>query len=310
MPSGEDSRQPGGSSDARFRYRCIRLHRLRRPSRAHGSGPSGGRARPLGRRSSCPPRRRRSVHRGSLDDLNSLRVAAAASDGVIHLAFIHDFSQYENAAKTAQRAVEALGVALEGSERPLVVTSGVLGLPKGSLATEHDTAAPGARFSEQTALPTASRGVRTPVIRLSPTVHGEGDHGFVATLINVARETGASGYIGDGSNEWPAVHRLDAAHLFRLALENAPAGSVLHGVAEQGVQTRDIAEAIGRQLRLPVVSIDPEKAAEHFGWVGRFFALDARTSSALTQDLLGWQPTHPGLIEDLDQGHYFETSSS
>src|SRR5262249_2791233 len=151
----------------------------------------------------------------------------------------------------------------------------------------------------------ASRGVRSSVLRLPPTVHGDGDHGFMATLVGIARDKGVSGYIGDGSNRWPAVHRLDAARLFRLALEVAPAGSVLHAVADEGVPIRAIAEGIGRQLNLPVVSVPPQDAGEHFGWLGAFLALDSPASSALTRELMGWQPIHPGLIDDLDQGHYF-----
>jgi nucleoside-diphosphate-sugar epimerase len=160
------------------------------------------------------------------------------------------------------------------------------------------------------ALSLASRGVRSSIVRLAPTVHGEGDHGFVATLIDIARDRGVSGYIGDGSNRWPAVHRIDAGHLFCLALEEAPAGSTLHGVAEEGVPIRDIAEVIGRHLDLPVVAISPEDAAEHFAWLAGFLAADSPASSALTRELVGWQPTHPGLIDDLDRGHYFHKPSA
>ncbi len=156
----------------------------------------------------------------------------------------------------------------------------------------------------------ASRGVRSSVVRLPPTVHGEGDHGFLATLVGVARDRGVSGYIGDGSNHWPAVHRLDAAHLFRLALEKAPAGSVLHAVADQGVPIRAIADVIGRHLGLPVVAISPGDAGEHFGWLAGFLAADSPASSTLTRELLGWQPAHPGLIDDLDKGHYFHNPSA
>ena len=244
------------------------------------------------------------VLRGSLDDLDGLRAGAAASDGVIHLAFIHDFSAYEGAARADALAVEALGAGLEGTGRPLVVTAGALGLPVDRVATQQDAPVWAARMSEQTALPLADRGVRTSVLRLAPTVHGEGDHGFVPALVEIARTTGVSGYLGDGGS-WPAVHRTDAARLFRLALEGAPAGSVLHGVAEEGVPTRAIAETIGRHLGVPVVPIAPEQAGEHFGWLADFFGVDARVSSALTQELLGWQPAEIGLLEDLDQGHYF-----
>jgi nucleoside-diphosphate-sugar epimerase len=247
------------------------------------------------------------VHRGALDDLDSLRAGAAASDGVIHTAFIHDFSNLQASAHTDLRAVETLGAALEGSDRPLVITSGTAALPAGRVGTERDVPDPASSGShripsEQATLSLAERGVRSSLVRPSPSVHGEGDHGFVPALIGIARDKGVSGYVGDGSNRWPAVHRLDAARLFRLALETAPAGSVLHAVAEEGVPTRDIAEVIGRHLDLPVVAVAPE----HFGWLGGFFAADIRASSALTRELLGWEPTHPGLIEDLDQGHYFE----
>lgn len=251
------------------------------------------------------------VHRGALDDLDSLRAGAAASDGVIHLAAIHDFSDYVAAGQVDLRAIEAIGAVLEGSGRPLVIPSGVLGLAAGRLATERDTPEPGSlpavgRPGAQAAPSLAARGVRSSVVRLAPTVHGEGDHAFVPMLITIAREKGVSGYVGDGSNRWPAVHVLDAAHLFRLAVEEAPAGSILHGVADEGVPTRDIAEAIGRHLNLPVVSIPAEQAAEHFDWLGLIFAADVPTSSALTRELLDWQPTHPGLLDDLDKGHYFQ----
>ena len=250
------------------------------------------------------------VQRGTLDDLDSLRAGAAASDGVIHLAFIHDFSQYDAAAETDLRAIETIGAALEGSGRPFLMTSGTLGLPAGRVGTERDALDPSSPMAPR--IPSAmaahalvGRGVRASAVRLAPSVHGGGDHGFVASLIEVAREKGVSGYVGDGANRWPAVHRLDAATLFRLALEQAPAGSVLHGVADEGVPVRTIAEVIGRHLDIPVVSIAPEDAAEHFGWLVMFLAADIPASSDLTRQLLGWRPTHPGLIEDLEQGHYF-----
>lgn len=247
------------------------------------------------------------VLRGSLEDLDALRRGAAEADGVIHLAFIHDFSQYAASAEADVRAIEAIGTALEGTDRPLVVAAGAFGLATDGVATEQDVPAQAARLSEQTVLPLADRGVRSVVVRLAPTVHGPKDPGFIATLVAIAREKGVAGYVADGSATWPAVHRLDAAQLFRLALEDAPARSVLHGVAEEGVPTRTIAEAIGRQLDLPVVSIEPERAAEHFGWIGPFFATSAQASSARTQEQLGWRPTRPGLIDDLDQGHYSAT---
>jgi nucleoside-diphosphate-sugar epimerase len=254
------------------------------------------------------------VQRGDLEDLDSLRAGAAASDGVIHLAFIHDFSQFANSARVDQRAIETIGAALEGSDRPLVIASGTLGLAEGRAATEEDMPDSGSvaglrGISAEMALALASRGVRSSVLRLPPTVHGDGDHGFMATLIGIARERGVSGFIGDGSNRWSAVHRLDAARLFRLAAEAAPAGSVLHGVADEGVPVREIAEVIGRHLDLPVVSVPEDEAVDHFGWLGRFLGADATASSARTRERMGWEPTHLGLIEDLELGHYFTERS-
>jgi nucleoside-diphosphate-sugar epimerase len=265
------------------------------------------------------------VHRGTLDDLDELREAAAASDGVIHLAFKHDIAfsgDFQGAADADRRAVAALGEALAGSGRPLAIASGTLGLAPGQVATERDGHGPdaaaaalggGPRTRWATAelvLSLASRGVRSSVVRLPPTNHGAGDNGFVATLVGIARDKGVSGYIGDGTNRWPAVHRLDSARLFRLALERAPAGSTLHAVADEGVPIRAIAEVIGRHLNLPAVSIPPGNASEHFTWLAGFLAADSPASSALTRDLLGWQPTQPGLIDDLDQGHYFRIPSA
>ncbi|HEX4563363.1 MAG TPA: SDR family oxidoreductase [Solirubrobacteraceae bacterium] len=246
------------------------------------------------------------VHRGELEDLDGLRAAAAASDGVIHTAFIHDFSRMQDAGRVDLRAVETFGAALEGSGRPLVIAAG----GPGRAATERDEPVASAAGShrdpaERRALALAERGVRSSVVRLSPSVHGEGDHGFVPMLIAIARGEGVSAYIGDGSNRWPAVHRLDAANLFRLALEAAPAGSALHGVADEGVPTRAIAEVIGRHLGVPVVSISREEADGHFGFLGAFFSLDMAASSVITREMLGWKPTRPGLIEDLEAGHYF-----
>lgn len=251
------------------------------------------------------------VHRGTLDDPDSLRAGAEASDGVIHLAYNHDFSQYAAAAQTDRQAIEALGSALAGSDRPLVIASGMLGLVSGRVATEQDLpdGATNPRIaSAQATLALGTQGVRSSVMRLSPTVHGEGDPGFMAALIGIARAKGVSGFIGDGSNRWPAVHRLDAARLFRLALEQAPAGSVLHAAADEGVPIRAIAEVIGQQLSLPVVSVPVDAAGEHFGWLARFLAADIPASSTLTQELLNWQPTHAGLLDDLEQGHYFEAA--
>jgi nucleoside-diphosphate-sugar epimerase len=260
------------------------------------------------------------VARGGLDDLDVLREAAGACDGVIHLAFRHDIAfsgDFKGAADSDRRAVEIFGEVLAGSDRPLVIASGTLGVSPGRLATELDghgaDAAADAwgegpavrRATAEFVLSLASRGVRSSVLRLPPTNHGDGDNGFIATLVAIAREKGVSGYIGDGANRWPAVHRLDSARLFALALEAAPAASTLHAVAEEGVPIREIAEVIGRHLQLPVVSVAPEDAAAHFSWMGGFISIDGPASSALTRELMAWQPTRPGLIEDLDDGHYF-----
>jgi nucleoside-diphosphate-sugar epimerase len=248
------------------------------------------------------------VHRGSLEDLESLRSGAAAADGVIHTAFIHDFSNYGPAAEADRRAIETLGDALAGSDRPLIVTSGsLLAQRQGSLATEEDAHNPNfPRKSEEVALALAARGVHASVLRLSPSVHGNGDHGFVPRLISIAREKGVSAYIGDGLNRWPAVHRLDAAHLYRLIVEKGTTEATYHGVADEGVPTREIAAAIGRSLNVPVVSKTSEAAADHFGWIAMFFAMDGPASSAQTQERLGWRPVQPGLIADLNAEHYFE----
>jgi nucleoside-diphosphate-sugar epimerase len=248
------------------------------------------------------------VHRGSLEDLESLRSGAAAADGVIHTAFIHDFSNYGPAAEADKRAIETLGDALAGSDRPFVVTSGsLLAQRQGPLATEEDASNPNfPRKSEEVALGLAARGVRASVLRLAPSVHGIGDHGFVPRLIGIAREKGVSAFIGDGLNRWPAVHRLDAAHLYRLILEKGSIGARYHGVADEGVPSRKIAVAIGRGLNVPVVSKSTEEAADHFGWIARFFATDGPASSTLTQERMGWQPVQPGLIADLNAAHYFE----
>jgi nucleoside-diphosphate-sugar epimerase len=251
---------------------------------------------------------RAEVHRGSLEDLESLRSGATAADGVIHTAFIHDFSNYGPAAEADRRAIETLGKAVAGSDRPLIVTSGtLLAQRQGPLATEEDAHDPNfPRKSEEMALALAARGVHASVLRLPPSVHGNGDHGFVPRLISIARENGVSAFIGDGLNRWPAVHRLDAARLYRLVLEKGSAGATYHGVADEGVPAREIAEAIGRGLNLPVVSKSHEEAADHFGWMARFFGIDGPASSALTQERLGWRPVQPGLIADLNAEHYFE----
>jgi nucleoside-diphosphate-sugar epimerase len=252
------------------------------------------------------------VHRGSLDDVESLRAGAAKSDGVIHLAFIHDFSQYEASARTDTRAVETLGAALEGSQRPFVIASGLLGLVQGRAATEIDPAPSGwARGrSEEAMMALATRGVRTSIVRLPPSVHGQGDHGFVPSLIASARKHGVAAYAGEGENRWPAVHRLDAARLFRLALERAPAGSRLHAVGDEGVPTREIARVIGRWLGIPSVSKPKEDAGAYFGFLATLIALDAPASGALTREQLGWRPAEPGLLADLDSAHYFAAATS
>ena len=248
------------------------------------------------------------VQRGSLEDLESLRSGTTAADGVIHTAFIHDFSNYGPAAEADRRAIETLGGALAGSDRPLIVTGGTLLVQRqGSLATEEDAPNPNfPRKSEEAALALAARGVRASVVRLPPSVHGKGDHGFVPRLIGIAGEKGVSAYVGEGLNRWPAVHRLDAAHLYRLLLEKGTAGASYHGVADEGIATREIAEVIGRHLNVRVVSKSREEAADHFGWIAHFFGIDAPASSAQTQERLGWRPVQPGLIADLNAAHYFE----
>jgi nucleoside-diphosphate-sugar epimerase len=256
------------------------------------------------------------VRRGDLDDLAGLRDAAAAADGVIHLAFKHDVAfsgDFAGAAAADLRAVDAIGGALEGSDKPFVGTSGTLLLAmaaRGRVGTEQDIVEGGPRIdSENAVIAMAKRGVRSSVIRLAPTVHSPLDHhGFVPTLIALARKNGRAAYVGDGANRWPAVHTLDAARLYRLALEVAPAGSRLHGVADEGVPFRALAEAIGRGLGLPAVSITSDDAAQSLGFLAAFAQLDNPTSNARTRTLLGWQPTHPGLLADLAERHYFELS--
>jgi nucleoside-diphosphate-sugar epimerase len=247
-----------------------------------------------------------SVLWGSLEDIESLRGGAADSDGVLHLAFIHDFSKFKESCEIDRRAIEALGSALAGSDRPLIVTAGTGLLAPGRLATEDMDVPPDVPFprvSEQTALSHVAKGVRASVMRL-PQVHDPVKQGFVSYAIAVAREKGVSAYVGDGLNRWPAAHVQDVARLYRLALENNAVGARYHAVAEEGIAMRDIAEAIGRGLKMPVVSISPEKAQDHFGFLGAFAGLDMPASSAQTRRRLGWNPTGPGLIADLEQMKY------
>ncbi|MFG1708907.1 SDR family oxidoreductase [Nonomuraea sp. M3C6] len=253
------------------------------------------------------------VHRGDLEDLDSLRAGATAADGVVHAANKHISETTDPAARARVElsAAEAIGAALEGSGKPFAFTSGTLGLTPGRLSTEADTGdlqGTGALRlpTEHAVIAMGERGVRSSAVRLAPLVHGEGDlKGFIPTLVGLARAKGMSAYVGDGTNRWPAVHRLDAARLFRLAVEAAPAGSRLHATGEEGVPFREIAEAIGGLLKVPVVSVAAEDAGNHFSFLGPLVSIDNPTSSALTQQRLGWRPTHPPLIADIKEGHYF-----
>ncbi|MFB9836010.1 SDR family oxidoreductase [Actinoallomurus acaciae] len=256
-------------------------------------------------------------HRGSLEDLDSLRAGAEAADGVLHMAFGGDFTDLDDMMRRDRTAIETLGQVLERSGRPFVSTSGTLVMPAGRESTEKDEPDPaglaGFRIAgERACLGFAARGVRASVVRLAPTVHGPGDHGFIGMLVATARRTGMSAYVGDGGNRWPAVHRLDAATLFRLALERAPAGSALHGTAESGVTLRSVAETIARGLGLPAVSLTPDEAAAHFAgpFMAAAYGFDAPVSSSHTRELLGWSPTHPTLLDDLAHGDYLAAPAS
>jgi len=248
------------------------------------------------------------VHHGDLQDLESLKAGAAQAEGVIHTGFIHDFSKFKEMCEVDRRAIEALGEALEGTDKPLIVTSGTA-LVMGQLATENDKRAadnPNPRRTEEAADAVAAKGVRVSVVRLPPSVHGEGDHGFVPLLINLARQKGVAVYKDDGSNVWPAVHRTDAAKVFRLALEkNAEAGTRYHAVAEKGIPFKNIAEVIGKHLNVPVESKSGEDAAAYFDWFAHFASITNPSSSQQTKEQLGWEPVNIGLIEDIDNDYYF-----
>ncbi len=246
------------------------------------------------------------VHRGDIEDLASLRRGAANADAVMHLAFNHDFSKYADNCEADRRAIEAIGGELAGSDRPLIVTAGTAMLTPGRRATEDDAPVPSSAgvprsASEEAALSAAARGVRASIVRLPPSVHDPEMLGLVSPLIMIAKEKGVSAFVGEGSNRWPAVHRLDAAHLYVLALEESTArGARYHAVAEEGVPLKEIAEVIGRRLNIPIVSKSPAEAFDHFGWLGPFMGIDLPVSSKQTQARLGWRPTQPGLLADLD----------
>ena len=248
------------------------------------------------------------VHRGDLEDIQSLQQGAECAEGVIHTGFIHDYTRFKEVALIDKQAIEAIGAALAGSDRPFIITSGTAHISPGRIATEDMLPAPGAspRLSEAAMNEVAAKGIRISAIRLSVSVHGEGDrHGLIPFLINLARQKGISAYIGEGLNQWNAVHRLDASQLFRRALENGSIGTRYHGVAESAIPFKDIAAAIGRKLNVPVMSIPVENAPAHFGMLTGFAAADCPTSSELTQQRLDWKPTHPTLLADLEQGFYF-----
>lgn len=247
------------------------------------------------------------VQRGDITDLDSLRAGADGVDGIVHTAYIHDFSAMEHAAEVDFAAVQLFGDLLEGSDKPIVIASGILG----AVSVETDRPDPATSWSprlrtEATLLAFADRGIRSSAVRLAPTVHGEGDHGFIAALVGIDREKGSAGYIGDA--RWPAVHRLDAAHLFCIALADAPGNTILHAIGESAVPLRDVAGVIGRKLEVPVVEVAPDDAVDHFGWLGRFLSVDATASSEITRATFGWEPTHPTLLEDLEAGYYTRVS--
>ena len=253
------------------------------------------------------------VHRGDLEDIDALQRGATSAEGVIHTAFIHDFSRFAEVCHIERLAIEALGAALAGSDRPLLITSGTALVTPGRLATEEDasifTPEDFPRVAtEQAALSLSEQGVRVSLVRLSPSVHGEGDHGFVPTLIQLARDKGVSAYVGEGANQWTAVHVLDAAHLFRLALERSFSGARYHAVDEEGIAFRDIAEIIGRRLNVPVVSKSTEEAAEHFGWFAQFAQIHCPASSKMTQERLGWKATQPGLLAEMERSESYFNS--
>lgn len=256
------------------------------------------------------------VLRGDIQDIDVLRAGAEQADGVVHLAFRHDIAwtgHFDKAAASDRRAIELFGEVFAGSDRPLAIASGVAGLKPGAIATERDNPANEVSprvASEHAALALAERGVRAMSVRFAPTVHGTGDHGFIAQIIDADRNHGAAGYIGNGENRWPAVHRSDAAQLVRLGIEHAPAGSVLHAVAEEGIAMRDIAEAIGRRFELPATAISPEQAGARLGFIGQFIGLDMPASSAITRELLGWEPSGPTLLQDIETGAYSDGSQS
>jgi nucleoside-diphosphate-sugar epimerase len=250
------------------------------------------------------------VLRGDVQDVDVLRAGAEQADAVVHLAFRHDIAwsgQFDEAAASDRRAIEVFGEVLAGSGRPLAIASGVAGINPGGVATEQDMPADAVSpraASERNAIALAERGVRSMSVRFAPTVHGAGDHGFIARIVDADRDHGDAGYVGDGENRWSAVHRNDAARLVRLGIENGPAGSVLHAVAEEGVAMRDVAEAISRRFKLPVTAISPDDASGRFGFLGQFVGLDMAASSSITRELLKWEPTGPTLIEDIEAGAY------